>query len=380
MKNVIFTGYYGMKNYGDDLFGVVSAYGARTWWPQFSPTILGPRIAGQTERFSVPTFISADRYASDGKAGKLIRTLCSTKELLAGGKFIFSGGSLFSSNRSRIMDMAERISRFNGKKFSAIGVSIGPFDSRESEAAVVSFLRRFEYVSVRDQASYELLQSYQLDAHIAVGRDLAGLAPALAGPVEKTVSETKVIGYAPCNIGGKPETTRHIDDLFIATVSRQQRVRVRIFSLNSHPIHGDNQRSEYVSERLKAAGIAVELIDYAERGVIGTWRDIAACDAVVSVRLHGAITAYLCGVPFILFEYHKKCSDFLDDIGQPDAIRVRTDDAALASELAGDFEQKLLQLFTDQAAPRLPPGRYAAESTSHFTGAPWASHQQNVVA
>jgi len=189
-----------------------------------------------------------------------------------------------------------------------------------------------------------------------------------------------VIGYAPCNIGGKPETTRRIDDLFIATVSRQQRVRVRIFSLNSHPIHGDNQRSEYVSERLKAAGIAVELIDYAERGVIGTWRDIAACDAVVSVRLHGAITAYLCGVPFILFEYHKKCSDFLDDIGQPDAIRVRTDDAALASELAGDFEQKLLQLFTDQAAPRLPPGRYAAESTSHFTGAPWASHQQNVVA
>ncbi|MBB6247562.1 polysaccharide pyruvyl transferase family protein [Rhodanobacter sp. A1T4] len=378
MKNVIFTGYYGMKNYGDDLFGVVSTYGARTWWPQFSPTILGPRITGQTERFSVPTFISADQYASDDKAGKLIRTLFSTKELLSGGKFVFSGGSLFSSNRSRIMDMAERISRLSGKKFSAIGVSIGPFDSRASEDAVVSFLRRFEYISVRDQASYALLQSYQLDARIAVGRDLAGLAPALAGPMEKTASETKVIGYAPCNIGGKPEITRRIDDLFVATVSKQRNVRVKIFSLNSHAIHGDTERSQHVSERLKAAGVAVERIEYAERGVIGTWRDIATCDAVVSVRLHGAITAYLCGVPFILFEYHKKCSDFLDDIGQPGAIRVRTDDAALANELAGDFEHKLLQLFTDQSAPKLSPTQYAEESTRHFTGAPWVSQHQSV--
>ena len=378
MKNVIFTGYYGMQNYGDDLFGVVSAYGAKTWWPQFTPTILGPRIAGQTERFSVPNFISADRYASDGKAGKLIRTLCSTKELLTGGKFVFSGGSLFSSNRSRIMDMAERISRLSGKRFSAIGVSIGPFDSRESEAAVASFLRCFEYVSVRDQASYTLLQSYQLDAHIAVGRDLAGIAPALAGPVEKPPGKTRVIGYAPCNIGGKSETAQRIDDLFITAVSKQREIRVRIFSLNSHAIHGDQRRSTYVRERLEAAGITVDVIDYAQRGVIDTWRDIAACDAVVSVRLHGAITAYLCGVPFILFEYHKKCSDFLDDIGQSDAVRVRTDDAALASELASDFEQKLLRLFTDQVAPILPPESYAEESTRHFTDAPWVRHPQNV--
>ena len=380
MKHVIFTGYYGMQNYGDDLFGVISAYGAKTWWPQFAPTILGPRIAGQTERFSVPGFISADSYASDGKAGKLIRTLFATKELLAGSKFVFSGGSLFSSNRSRIMDMAERISKVNGKKFSAIGVSIGPFDSRASEAAVVSFLRCFEYVSVRDKASYALLQSYQLDAHIAVGRDLAGIAPALAGTVEKSAGETRVIGYAPCNIGSKPETTRRIDDLFIATVSKQRDVRVKVFSLNSHAIHGDQQRSTYVSERLRAAGVAVDVIDYARRGVLGTWRDIAACDAVVSVRLHGAITAYLSGVPFILFEYHKKCSDFLDDIGQPDAIRVRTDDASLASEVSGDFEQKLQRLFTNQVAPRLSPKLYAEESTRHFTGAPWVSQPQNVAA
>lgn len=377
MKNVIFAGYYGMQNYGDDLFGVVSAHGASTWWPQFSPTILAPRIAGQAERFSVPSFISADRYASNGGAGKLIRTFFSTKELLVGGKFVFSGGSLFSSNRSRIMDMAERISRLSGKKFSAIGVSIGPFESRASEAAVVAFLRRFDYISVRDQASYALLQSYRLDASIAVGRDLAGLMPTLAGAVGKPDRQRPVIGYAPCQIGGQPATTQRIDDLFVDAIVKQTNLTVRVFSLNSHALHGDAERSDYVSRRLTAAGIAVERVDYAKRGVLGTWRAIATCDAMVSVRLHGAITAYLCGVPFILLEYHKKCSDFLDDIGQPDAIRVRTGVAALANAQGGSFQRTLAQLLSDRVVPQLAPARYAEQSTSHFTGAPWACDSQH---
>lgn len=380
MKSVIFTGYYGMKNYGDDLFGVVSAYGAKTWWQPYAPTILAPRIAGQSERFSVPSIISADRYASDGAAGKLIRTLFSAKELLAGGKFVFSGGSLFSSNRSRIMDMAERISKVSGKKFSAIGVSIGPFDSRASEEAVVAFLRRFEYISVRDRASYELLQSYRLDAQIALGRDLAGITPALAGPVQKPARPLKVLGYSSCNIGGKPETTRRIDDLFIDAVSQRRDLQVKVFNLNSHAIHGDSERSQYVSRKLAAAGVAVEQIDYAQRGVLGTWRDIAGCDAMVSVRLHGAITAYLCAVPFVLFEYHKKCTDFLDDIGQSAAVRVRTDDGALTSEAAGDFAAKLEELLSGRHSPQLAPARYADEAASHFTDAPWASQRQRAAA
>lgn len=376
MKSVIFTGYYGMKNYGDDLFGVVSAYGAKTWWPQFSPSILAPHIAGQSERFSVPNFISADRYASDDKIGKLIRTSFSIKELLTGSKFIFSGGSLFSSNRSRIMQMTQHISRLSGKKLSAIGVSVGPFDSRASEKAVIDFLRRFEYISVRDKASYELLRSYQLDTHIALGRDLAGLAPALVGPVQKFMHETTLLGYAPCHISDHLETSRRIDDLFIDTVSKRRDIRVRVFNLNGHAVHGDIERSHYVRERLRGTGMAVQQIDYMERGVVGTWRDIAACDAMVSVRLHGAITAYLCSVPFILFEYHKKCTDFLDDIGQPSATRVGMPHAAPATDYAEEFKSKLQRLLDGQPAPELSPLRYADEAANHFTiGAPWANRQ-----
>ncbi|MEW5315060.1 MAG: hypothetical protein WDW38_006513 [Sanguina aurantia] len=221
-----------MQNYGDDLFGVVSAYGARTWWPQFSPTILAPRISGQAERFSVPDFISADRYASGDAAGKLIRTFFSTRELLTGGKFVFSGGSLFSSNRSRIMDMAERISRVDtGSGNTGRSTSVmrrcrsdpsirAPPKPRWSPFCAASTTSRCATRLPGDRKLSKLSARCLFRAR----RDLAGLMPALAGVAEKPKRLMAVIGYAPCRIGDEPETTQRIDDVVIAAVSRQKEI------------------------------------------------------------------------------------------------------------------------------------------------------------
>jgi len=376
MRSVIFTGYYGMKNYGDDLFGIVSAYGARTWWPQYSPAILAPRISGENERFTVPDFISSDRFADGGVIGKMIRTIFTARELVSESLVVYGGGSLFSSNRSRIMDMAKWMSKVNGKKFAAVGVSIGPFDSQASEDAVLAFLRCFEYISVRDRASYEILKNLNLGAQIMQGRDLAGLAPALAGGVKRVEYQQPVLGYSSCAIYGQPETTQRIDDMFIAAVRRRPEVRVKVFNLNSHAEYGDSERSHYVHQRLTDAGIKSEVFDYSQAGVMNTWNAIAACTAMVSVRLHGAITAYLSGVPFIHFEYHKKCTDFLDDIGQPPELRVcmRIDD--LSNLAVNQFCSQLDLLLSSPSVPTLDPAQYAAESTSHFKQAPWAALQE----
>ncbi|WP_434212112.1 polysaccharide pyruvyl transferase family protein [[Pseudomonas] boreopolis] len=372
MKRVVFSGYYGMRNYGDDLFGVVNVYGARRWWPQLAPAILAPRIAGQDECFTVPAFIPSDRYASDYASGKLIRALFMGKELLNDNLLVFGGGSLFSSNRSKIMNVAGRISGVRGKKLAAIGVSIGPFDTRASEKSTLGLLRRFEYISVRDHASYEFLKGHDLEARVAYGRDLAGLAVSLAGPANHHSGDLPLLGYAPCAVHGQPEIARRIDDIFVETVRRRRELSVRVFNLNDHPIYGDSQRSHYVHRRLADLGISTEVFNYAHAGVLGTWHAIAECSAMISVRMHGAITAYLTGVPFILFEYHKKCSDFLDDIGQSSDIRVGTSDAELATLESDGFDTQLGRLISSPRAPVLDPVRYADESALHFTQAPWA--------
>ena len=53
-----------------------------------------------------------------------------------------------------------------------------------------------------------------------------------------------------------------------------------------------------------------------------TWDEISKCNLMISTRLHASIFACYANVPFILIEYHKKCSDFLNDVGQQEEYRV----------------------------------------------------------
>jgi polysaccharide pyruvyl transferase WcaK-like protein len=80
------------------------------------------------------------------------------------------------------------------------------------------------------------------------------------------------------------------------------------------------------------------------------------CRAVVSMRLHGAICASLGGTPFALFEYHRKCADFRDDMGQPDAGRLSPD----------RFPSKIAALVDDPPMAARPPSDYADAAWSSF--------------
>ena len=89
---------------------------------------------------------------------------------------------------------------------------------------------------------------------------------------------------------------------------------------------------------------------------------------MLSVRLHGAITAYLCGVPFALLEYHRKCTDFLEDIGQAEELRIGSKgaDACTVTNL-------LQRLSEHPPTPSLPSSHYSRDAAASFTSAPWYS-------
>ena len=44
-----FTGYYGMRNFGDDLFGVLCSTAARQYW-NAEPLLVGPALDGARAR------------------------------------------------------------------------------------------------------------------------------------------------------------------------------------------------------------------------------------------------------------------------------------------------------------------------------------------
>jgi polysaccharide pyruvyl transferase WcaK-like protein len=368
---IALNGYYGYANYGDELFNLAATLGARRWWPDHQVSVIGPPVPGVKANFYVPSWIPADLYTSTGIAGKLVRLAFFLCAMLRNDVILHAGGSTLTSGRT----LRKRIERFAALRgivrFAAIGVSVGPFSNEADQEKTAELLRRFTHLSVRDRLSLELLDSMALPFKSVLGRDLAGVIPLLLPSAKETAdSPQAVLGVSLCNFGGDPglEAKRNAA-LIDGVVSYAQRtnVLVRIYCLNCHPTFGDEQLSLLLLLRLQQANARVELVR-AKNNLIACWHSIAACQAVISVRLHGAITAYLCGVPCALIEYHRKCTDFLEDIGQPTALRITSDctDANFVDEL-------LTRLFDKPPMPVMPCVEYMKDATASFTTAPWVS-------
>ena len=374
-NNIAFTGYYGMSNFGDDLFGLVCASGAAKFWPQSKTRVLSTNIDGVDSDFTVPSWFNRDVYASAGLVGTASRLMFALREASRSQTFILGGGSVLSSQSSGVRDFIYKTSKFTKLRFAALGVSIGPFSSGNEEKKAKEFLSGFEFISVRDSASYRLTQDFALDTPIVMAGDLAGLMPILFDTkVECVNKHTKpTLGVSMCNyesiIGGdekvEQERNRALTDAMIKVVKRFD-ARVEVFSLNNHPQFGDDLLAQYICSRLSEERIEFNLNRHIELGVCEIWKRISYCDTFIGVRLHSAIAAYLNKVPFFLVEYHKKCEDFLDDIGQSSNLRL----SATVTD-PDKIEEVLERLFLVALPPSLSVRNYCERARGHFSHAPW---------
>lgn len=373
-ETVVFTGYYGMSNFGDDIFGAVSAWGATTFW-DVECKILAPRIKGVNADYSVPDWFNRNLYASTNTVGQLSRLGFTLREASRSNQLIFAGGSIFTSASSGVMKVIEKIVKKTRLGVSGIGVSIGPFTNNSDALKVKSFIERFDYLSVRDNASYSAVKEFNLDLPVTMAGDLAGAFQTtfdISG--DKTQQAQPIIGIGLCNfesfIGQDSDVENKRNLALIAGTIQAAKncdAKVFVFSLNNHPEFGDDDIARVLCEKLSKEGIEHQLIRNSEHSIEDVWRQIAICDAFLSVRLHGAIVAYLCEVPFALVEYHQKCTDFLEDIGQDDNYK-----------LAGDVNDSatvchtIENLLSTRHHPKMTTAEYRKRSFQHFLAAPWA--------
>jgi len=371
---ITLNGYYGFANYGDELFNLTTALAARRWWAGHQVDILGPRVTGIEARFRVPDWFPSSLYTAPGFAGKLSRLSFLGAAMLTRDLLVYAGGSTLSLGS--IMKKIQRMAAERGlTRFAAIGVSIGPFADADDEAEAARLLRKFTYFSVRDRKSVACLERMQVPIQPLLARDLVGALPLLLpaeSKDEQTAAPTLGVSICPYErfYRGDPAIEDRRNAALsegIARFAKREGLRVRIFCLNTHPRWGDAALSGQLQGLLQARGVEAEMIS-ARDNLLGCWRGLGACTAVLSVRLHGAITAYLLSVPFALVEYHTKCTDLLEDIGQPAALRLgaQLDDPAAVDQI-------LEQLFRRPAPPALPRETYTAEAALNFTRVPWVT-------
>jgi polysaccharide pyruvyl transferase WcaK-like protein len=371
MKKIAFSGYYGMANYGDDLFCVASVLGAERYWPGCRSRLVCPRIEDFDAQYSYPDRLPSQWFQYHNPVGQMVRACTLISSALSVDHLVFAGGSIFNTGRLRIRNLVYW-ARKVGLKYSAIGVSVGPFNTGEDEEIVREQLKSFEYISLRDQASYERVCSYGLDVEVVQSADLAGVLPGfLETEKHEKASDASVVtvGFSPCRFANSSGLDKAFSDMFVEAIgglARRTSVKVHIVCLNEHYKGGDLWLCSYVRDQLQQIGVASTTISlYRKLGILATWRLISSFDAYIGVRLHGAVSAYLCGVPFFLFEYQEKCAQFLDSVGKDTRERVPLDDCN-ASEVARSIERVLFS----PVQPVVAPALYCQMSDKNFSRSP----------
>lgn len=373
-RSLALAGYYGMKNFGDDLFAYVAVNAAKDFWTREKIVVVSPPLHGLSANYTLTPGFYSDSYNKHSVLGKAVRFVNTIKSAAFNDRYVYCGGSLFSNGATGSRRYVDRIA---GTHLSAVGVSIGPFSSSLAERQVKDSLRKIEFLAVRDRRSYEVAKSFSLDGKVTLAADLAGLIhrymPVDVRKITEPVAKNEPfdgfrIGFSPCNYNGSA-SSEQLDFCrkFVAAVAKihaMRKIEVVVICVNGHHIVGDAALSEMAVKMLSNEGIPVRLVKHESAGVLGTLHEISSLNCYVSARLHGAITAYMCGVPIVIHQHHLKMVDFADDIGLSEEMRFDEN---------GDLFRSIQNMLDGKISIKKPIDEFSVEAEKNFTAAPWCS-------
>ncbi len=366
-KKYLLIGYYGQHNTGDDAFCVIGGWGIDHFWDGGKKMYLSkvlPRLVadGTAVLEKSPQFPGSN-------------TLRTVMAILQADRIIFAGGSVFwSAPKTTAQKILYVTSRLKLKEFAAIGVSIGPFASEEALQWVKKQLQNFKFISLRDQTSYDAALQLGLTGKITRAFDLALLLPNVYGKPKSKQRKEKILGVSICHyeryVNGDTKMEKKREDLInfaLEYLSQKENLSFKLFVFNGHPEVGDHQITHDLYYRLINTGRKVEIVEY-NSDPRSTWEEIQQCSALFGVRLHSGIFAYAANTPFMLVEYHNKCSDFLNEIGYPQELRVDINEDTVES-LSG----KIMLLLERDASWSTSNESACIMAAKNFLEAPWTS-------
>lgn len=329
MNKILFTGYYGFNNMGDDSFVEVCDWGAKNLWKTTSYGFLPP--TGRVKN-SVNNLLKGQSFK-----GKY-----SVESALYGSQsdyVVFGGGSLFIREIPKFSayDIFRLLSKLKATKMAAIGVSLGPFVNKKAQDEWKAFLSDFAYICVRDSTSYKISQEMGLQNTVQ-GYDLAAILPTVyannPSPSKSTQSK-RTIGISIClddksGLSSQNNNNRitRLTGVLKQLAKEHSDLVFQFYIVNVHPEHGDLQVTDDVIKALDLSAERINVIPYTN--VKAMWDSIALCDVILSCRLHAGIFAAFSNTPFIQIEYHRKCADLLDDLGYPSQLRIGDMDLSIS--------------------------------------------------
>ena len=348
----LFTGFYGYKNTGDDLFVLLASYAAKKYWKNSNFSILsanGPIVDGVEIKYA----IQSEQGRLKALVQKYLTILRANYVILAGGSILHSKPKIGSYRWLLYLLMRSHI-----LKVSAIGVSLGPFKTSNDYEDIKKIISNFQFLVLRDKESYALANRMELPFTPVMGADLAFILPELLKDINLQLLPRKknTIGVSVCHFeryysGDMDNEKRRELAIFevLNDLKNKKDIFFKFFVINGHDKKGDEKYTHELIHQLELQKDAYEIIPYSVN-TLSTVQEISECSFIFSVRLHAAIIAAALDIPSILIEYHRKCTDYLDDMGINDQWRVG--DIQIEKTLILDKIDHILNSHMDEFYPK----------------------------
>lgn len=316
-------GYYGMQNSGDDALLLAAAWGASRYLQAETLSVQSPRPLMLPEFGRFPATL-APQQRFTGHNRLLQYHLAANSQHM-----VFGGGSILHCSRD--INLMRHLMWLSGKgPHRAIGVGIGPFKNSRAEEACRRWLNECDFIGVRDQESLTIAKAIAPSANVELTFDLAAMLlemPFVNDPFNPI--ERRGIGVALCpreRLHGAPEKeeqrlraiARSLTDCYLTTGEP-----VFLIDFNGHSSLGDSQVHNQLHAYLSSS-IPVFRINY-DANPLRLMKRLSGLKAVVGMRLHASILAYLMNTPVLSLNYHSKCFGWANQIGMPQHYRFDCD-------------------------------------------------------
>lgn len=315
-KEVLLIGYYGRNNTGDDamLFSLLSLL-------KDNSTI---------KKYTVPTNIQISVPEELLNQVKVIprRPLSILAEIIQTDAILIGGGTIFHdySKKIRYIWASFRYlilitwARFLKKPVYLVGIGFGPFTTTSGRLIALLISRLVNYITVRDVESYKYLQTL----HVPTSKynltfDLSGNMAEI-NLQEKVQSNILGVSIIPFFYGYSNNPRKDIDLAYaIAKSLNKWLVKDPLCEIHFLTFlgiaegDGDIKIIQRVYQLIEEKN-RVKIIDYSSDPRI-LLSHFNKCRAIVTMRYHAAVFAYLTKRPMIVLNYHPKCQSFVNDIG-----------------------------------------------------------------
>lgn len=321
MPTVLFSGYYGFGNVGDEAILAAGIGALRAERADLDIEVLSANPERTAREYGV--------RATPRSSPRHIVAAVRRADLLLSG-----GGGLIQDVTSRSSPLyylgVLRLAQFLRRKTMVFAQGIGPLQSRRNIALTVSCFRRADAITVRDEASAQWLRQRGFDdcAFVAAADPALLLAPCPQERAADILTRHGVPGDGACvGICVRPWPTAAQFSSTVAALADglSEDLAAHVVLVPFHP-QADVPLCQQIAAQMRRPA-AVLPGPLSPRDALGV---IAQLDLLVGMRLHSLIFAAVAGVPLLGISYDPKVDAFLDSLGlQPAASAEALDTAAL---------------------------------------------------